>query len=372
MWKTLKTCLIIERSNKSNLYSLVFVSLLIIGFMFIASDENFGNPIVDATTEYQSISTAMSKFQVVDINTVENSDTTISKLTQLRQMISLKLAGLKMQKEEILHTAANEVVTLRDDVYESEDFSLVKDLVPPKIHNENERTFINALMEREVALDQESLQYWQFLLIVFSIIGVAWFPFLSLYTSGIMIEDFQHSTLLKGYPVRFDQYVTAKSITKLFLIFSFIALIFIISLPLIQIKGIGVANYPVIVYNGSPIAYTIPQYILLCITIMLVITIFTLLLSIIFNMIFKNLYITLFIQLILYFLPILFPSLISAIPYNPFNFLNFNMILEGGTLSLSNPVDVTFFDGLIALSICIVIMLIIVQRFLSTGKLKRA
>ena len=156
------------------------------------------------------------------------------------------------------------------------------------------------------------------------------------------------------------------------MIFSFIVLIFIISLPLIQIKGIGVANYPVIVYNGTPIAYSIPQYILLCIGIMFVITIFTLLLSIIFNMIFKNLYITLFIQLILYFLPILFPSLISVLPYNPFNFLNFNMILEGGTLGISNPVDVTFIDGFIMLSICIVIMLIIVQRFLSTGKLKRA
>ena len=156
------------------------------------------------------------------------------------------------------------------------------------------------------------------------------------------------------------------------MIFSFIALIFIISLPLIQIKGIGESNYPVIVYTGTPVAFTIPQYILLCIGIMFVITTFTLLLSIIFNMIFKNLYITLFIQLILYFLPILFPSLISVLPYNPFNFLNFNMILQGETLGLSNTVDLTFFDGLITLSICIVIMLIIVQRFLSTGKLKRA
>ena len=372
MWKTLKSCLIIERSNKGNLYSLVFVALFIIGFMFIVSDDNFGNPLVDTNTEYQSISTAMSKFQIVDANAPENSDTTYSKLIQLRQMISLKSAGLKMDKEEILYKASNRMINLRDAVYKSEEYNLVKDLVPPKIHNENERAFVNALWEREITLNQDSLQYWQFLLIVFSVIGIAWFPFLSLYTSGIMIEDFQHSTILKGYPVRFDQYVIAKGITKLFLILSFIALIFIISLPLIQVKGIGVANYPVIVYSDSPVAYTIPQYILLCLTIMFVITIFTLLLSIIFNMIFKNLYITLFIQLILYFLPILFPSLISVLPYNPFNFLNFNMILDGGTLAISNPVDVTFFDGFIILSICILIMLIIVQRFLSTGKLKRA
>lgn len=372
MWKTLKTCLIIERSNKNNLYTLLFVALLIVGFMFISSNENYGNPIVDATTEYQSISTAMSKFQIVNVNAEENINSTLSNLTKLRQMISLKVAALKMEKEDMLHSAANTVINLRDSLYESEEFSLVKDLIPPKIHNENERAFINALEEGNVKLNQESLQYWQFLLIVFSIIGVAWFPFLSLYTSSIMIEDFRHTSILKGYPVRFDQYVIAKSMTKVFLIFSFILLIFIISLPLIQIKGIGIANYPVIVYQGTPVAYTIPQYILLCLGIMFIITIFTLLLSIIFNMIFKNLYITLFIQLIFYFLPILFPSLISVLPYNPFNFLNFNMILEGGTLGLSNPVDITFIDGFITLSICIVIMLFIVQRFLSVGKLKKA
>jgi len=372
MWKTLKTCLIIERSNKSNLYSLIFVAILIIGFMLIASDENFGNPLVDATTEYQSASTAMSKFQVVDTNSVENSNTTYGKLSQLRQMISLKQAALKMEKEELLNTTSLQVTNLRDALYKTEEFDLVKDLVMPKVHNDNERVFVNALIEREVSQQQESLQYWQFLLIIFSIIGFAWFPFLSFYTSGIMIEDFRHTTILKGYPVRFDQYVIAKSTTKLFMIFSFIILIFIISLPLIQIKGIGEANYPVIVYTGTPVAFTIPQYILLCIGIMFVITIFTLLLSIIFNMIFKNLYITLFVQLILYFLPILFPSLISELPYNPFNFLNFNMILEGGTLALLNPVDITFINGLITLSISIVVMLIIVQRFLSTGKLKRA
>ena len=372
MWKTLKTCLIIERSNKSNLYSLLFVAIIIVGLMFVASDENFGNPLVDATTEYQSLSSAMSKFQVVDVNAIDNIDTTFGLLTRTRQAVSLKSAGLKIENEELLNKASLRVIDYRDALYETADFDLVKDLVKPKVHNDNERVFINALIEREVIQKQEPLQYWQFILSIFTIIGIAWFPFLSFYTSGIMIEDFRHTTILKGYPVRFDQYVIAKSITKLFMIFSFIVLIFIISLPLIQFKGVGVANYPVIVYNDSPTAYTIPQYLLLCIGIMFVITIFTLLLSIIFNMIFKNLYITLFIQMILYFLPILFPSLISTLPYNPFNFLNFNMIIEGDTLGLTNPVDVTFIDGFITLSICIVIMLIIVQRFLSTGKLKRA
>lgn len=372
MWKTLKMCFIIEKSNRSNLYSLLFVTLLIAGFMYIASDELFNNPLVDATSEYQSASSAISKFQVVDVEAVEEGGNLYGILTRLRQAIALKLAALRLDKEDILYKATERVITQREHVYKAEDYEIVRDLIPSKIHSENEKVFVQTLSEKEIPYKKESLEYWPFLLMIFTFIGFAWFPLLSFYTSGIMIEDFQHTSILKGYPVRFDQYVIAKSVTKMIMIISFIALIFIASLPLIQYKGLGISDYPVIVYNGTSVAYTIPQYIILCISIMLVIAVFTLLLSIILNMIFKNMYITLFIQMLLFFLPIMFPSLISLLPYNPFNFLNFNMIIEGGPLTLIDPVDITFKGGFIVLFICIAIMLVIVQRFLSTGKLKRA
>ena len=372
MWRTLKTCLIIERSNRSNLYSFLFVIALIAGFMYIASDENFNNPLNESTSEYQSASSAISKFEVVDVNAVNFDGNLYGSLTRLRQALSLKLAALKAENEDMLYSGLTRVIEFREEVYASKQYPLVRDQIPAKIHNDNERIMLETLIEKEIVYKQDPLQYWQFLLAVFAFIGIAWFPLLSFYTSGIMIEDFSHSSILKGYPVRFSQYVISKSFTKLLMIFSFIILIFIVSLPLIYYKGIGEADYPVIIYNGESIAYTIPQYILLCISIMFIVAIFTLLLSIILNMVFKNMYITLFIEMLLFFLPIIFPSLVSVVPYNPFNFLNFNMIIEGGALSLINPVDITYKVGFIVLFICIAVMLIIVQRFLSTGKLKRA
>lgn len=372
MWRTLKTCLIIERSNRSNLYSFLFVIALIAGFMYIASDENFNNPLNESTSEYQSASSAISKFQVVDVNEVKNDGNLFGSLTRLRQALSLKLVALKAEKEDMLHSGLTRIIKYRDEIYASKDYPLVRDQIPAQIQNENERIMFNTLKEKEIIYNQDPLQYWQFLLAIFAFIGIAWFPLLSFYTSGIMIEDFSHSSILKGYPVRFSQYVIAKSFTKLLMIVSFIILIFIVSLPLIYYKGIGVADYPVIVYNGDSVAYTIPQYIFLCISIMFIIAIFTLLLSIILNMVFKNMYITLFIEMLLFFLPIIFPSLVSLMPYNPFNFLNFNMIIEGGSLSLIDPVDITYKVGFIVLFVCIAVLLMIVQRFLSTGKLKRA
>ena len=83
----------------------------------------------------------MSKFQIVDVND-GNGDSTYSNLTRLRQMISLKAAALKMEKEDVLHNASNGMIDLRESVYKSEDYNLVKDLVLPMIHNENERAFV--------------------------------------------------------------------------------------------------------------------------------------------------------------------------------------------------------------------------------------
>lgn len=372
MWKTFKALLVLERSNRNNVYSLLFVALLIIGFMFVASRDSFQNPLVETTAEYQSASSAISKFQIVDVNAVDNSGNLYGRLTKLRQGIALKTAALKLDKEPLFYEASLNVINLREELYDLEGFEKVSDLIPTKIHNDRERVFVQTMLDNEIAYKQDALQYWPFLLAIFSFIGIAWFPFLSFYTSGIMIEDFSHSSVIKGYPVRFDQYVIAKSVTKFFMIVSFIGLIFILSLPLIKIKDIGASNYPVVVYDGEPVAYTIPSYLLLCIAIMVVIAIFTLLLSIILNMVFKNMYLTLFTQQLLYFLPILFPSLVSYLPYNPFNFLNFNMIIEGGAMMLTKPVELTFWHGFIVMGICIVMMLLIVKLFLSTGKLNRA
>lgn len=371
MWRTLKACLLIERSNKSNLYSLLFVAVLIVGFMFYANSERVSNPLVSATAEYQSASSALSKFQVVDVSEEGDGSNIFRNITIQRQAIALKLAALNLDREKYYYKGSLKLIDIREKGYEIERFPIVADLIPSKIHNDRDRLYINSLLETETSYKQDSLAYLPFLLILFSMIGTVWFVFLSFYTSGIMIEDFRHTSILKGYPVRFDKYVIAKSMTKLALIVGFIALIFIISLPLIYFKGLGDTAYPVVVFNGELVVYSIVQYIGMCIINMIVIAVFTMLLSIILNVLLKNMYLTLFIQLILFFMPVLFPSLISVLPYNPFHFLNFNMILEGATLELASPVALTSLQGLLILIVCIGIMLVAIKAFLSTGKLKR-
>ena len=128
------------------------------------------------------------------------------------------------------------------------------------MHSDRERLLITTLQENDIHYKQEPLSYFPFLLTLFSFIGSAWFVFLSIYTGSIMIGDFSHTSIVKGYPVRFEQYVIAKSMTKFVMILGFIALIFIISLPLIPWKGLGNYSYPVVIYSGHLVALNIMEY----------------------------------------------------------------------------------------------------------------
>ena len=151
---------------------------------------------------------------------------------------------------------------------------------------------------------------------------------------------------------------------------AFIALIFICALVSLK-NGFGDMTEPVGVFLGEPVLVSSISYIGRAVLYMIVISIFIMLLSIILNVLLKNMYLTLFVHFILFFLPILFPPLISMLPYNPFNFMSFNEILAGVPVDLEKSTPITMNQGLIVIIICIVLMLLIVQRFFSTGKIKQ-
>ena len=147
-------------------------------------------------------------------------------------------------------------------------------------------------------------------------------------------------------------------------------LIFICGLVRLK-NGFGDLAEPVRVFLGEPAIVSSISNIGRAVLYMIVISIFIMLLSIILSVLLKNMYLTLFVHFILFFLPIIFPSLISILPYNPYNFMSFNDILAGLPVELEKSTHITMNQGLIVMIICIVLMLMIVQRFFSTGKIKQ-
>lgn len=251
-----------------------------------------------------------------------------------------------------------------------EEYEKVEEILPSRIQNTMDLLYFKAMYEAGKNSVSDLSHYIPFLLFFFSIVGVGWYLFMSFYTSSILLDDFEHSSIIRGYPIRFDHYILSKCVIAFLYVMAFITLILLSATPLL-FNGLGDLREPVAVYLGEATLISSVGYIARCIGYMFVISLFVMLLSIILNVLLKNMYLTLFVHFILFFLPVIFPSFISLFPYNPFHFMNFNGILNGMTLDLTDPVDITMNVGLLTMAICILLMLLVIKAFFSTGKIKR-
>ena len=371
MWKMLKTILILEKSNKKNIFACIIVAAFVFGLAIFIKSEELGNAVKDKSAEFRSLAIAVNKFQNVDASDKSNASDIYKNLVLQKQLVATQIAALKLNKPDLFLNVSTELTELRDQSYDMEDFDKVASHIPTKTENQLNRVLYEYMKKNGVAISIDALSFFQFLAYLFVLIGSIWFIFMSIYSSGIMIEDFQHTSLIKGYPITFDKYVLAKCISSMLIVGVFLLELFICSLPLIYFKGLGDSSYPIPVFDGDFVVYPIYKYLLVSILYMIVIAIFTILLSVILNVLLKNMYLTLFIQLLLYIFPILFPSMMNLVPFNPFNYLNITNILQGKTLDLANPVVLISSHGLIYMGISIIIMIVIIKLFLTTGKLKR-
>lgn len=371
MLQALKIGFLIERSNRKNIVALLAVIVIVFGCMFFIKAESVGDQLNEKRGDYYSSRAVLSKFQVQDASRDGDGSDLFKNLTQQKSAVALQIASLTVENYPMYYEASYRIAELRQQAFDMEEYEKVKDLLPTKFQNSMNYLYFKVMYESGKNMISDLSHYIPFLLYFFSLVGVGWYIFMSFYTSSILLDDFEHSSIIKGYPVRFDQYVISKCIIAFLYVVAFIALIFISASPLL-FNGLGEGSEQVAVYFGEPTLISSVYYIALCIVYMFVISIFVMLLSIILNVLLKNMYLTLFVHLILFFLPIIFPSIISVFPYNPFHFMNFNEILNGMPLDLVRPVDVTMNIGLLIISICILIMLFVIKTFFSTGKIKRA
>ncbi len=370
MIRALKVGLLIERTNRKNLVALLAVAVVVFGMMIFINAQEVGQQIDEKKSDYYNARAVLAKFQVKDASEHGDGSDLFKNLTKQKSSIALQIAGLTMENYPMYYEASMRTTELRKEAFNMEGYDKVADLLPTKLQNTLNYMYFKYFVDSEKQGISDLSQYIPFLLYFFSIAGFGWYIFISFYTSSILLDDFEHTSLMKSYPVRFDQYIISKCIIAFGYVLAFIALIFICTLVRLK-NGLGNLTEPVRVFLGEPAIVSSISYIGRAVLYMIVISIFVMLLSIILNVLLKNMYLTLFVHFILFFLPILFPSLISMVPYNPFNFMSFNEILAGLPVDLEKSTPITMNQGLIVMILCIVLMLLIVQRFFSTGKIKR-
>ena len=370
--RALKVGLVIERANKKNLVALVAVAIIIFGFMFYINAQALGNQLVEKKGDYYSAQAILSKFQVKDASETGDGSELYKNLTKQKSNIALQIATLTLDKQTMYYETSLKLAELREEAFELEGYENVAELLPSKLQNSMDYLYFKRMNDEGKDTISDLFQYMPFLLFFFIHVGAGWYIFISFHTSSILLDDFEHSSIIQGFPVRFDHYILSKCIITFLSIVTSILLIFICAIPLWILNGLGNPLEPVAIYLGNATLISTIQYIAMSVGYMILISIFVMLLSIILNVLLKNMYLTLFVHFILFFLPMIFPSLISLLPYNPFNFMNFNDILRGIPVDLAKPVDITMNSGLIIMSISIILMLFVIKTFFSTGKIKRA
>lgn len=371
MKNVLKTVLMIEKSNKKNIAACIIVVAFILGLLSFITTEEKGNLVKERTGDYQSVSSALYKFQVEDASENGDGSDLYKNLVRQQRIISTQRMSVRMDIPDLYLETSLELADLRDAAFKMEGFQDIAPYLPTKTENQLQRVYYQKLVDEGKSASQNPLSFYQFLGYLFGMIGAVWFVFVSIYSCGILIEEFQHTSLIKGYPVSFSKYVLAKCSSAMLMVGMFILLLFICSLPLIYFNGLGDPSYPIAVYSGSIEVFTMSKFIGITVLYMLFIALFAILLSIILNMLLKNMYLTLFVQLLFYISPYLFPDMMALVPWNPANYLNFSRILNGETLDLATPAALPVSDGLMTIGVCIVIMLIIIKVFFTAGKLKR-
>lgn len=371
MKSMLKTLFIIERTDKKNIFACLIVALSIIGMVVYANSTELGNPIKEKSIESLPAKVAMNKFQIVDASEYGDGSDIYKNIVKQYYTYPKQGMALKTEQPELFIETAIELTELRKQAFEMNDYDLVAVNLPSKIENEMDSQYYQYLKENDLVLSFGSLSFYPFLAFLFSIVGSVWFVLICIYASNIMIDDFRHTSLIKGYPIAFSKYVLAKCMTSMAIVFIFIIELIVCSLPLIYFKGLGQASYPVAVFNGEVIIYPIYKYIAVSIVYMICLAVFAILLSVILNVLLKNVYLTLFVQIILVVIPILFPALIELLPFNPFNYVNFPSVLNGDTLNLETPVALNSNTGLVYLCISIVLLMAFIKWFLSTAKLQK-
>ncbi|CAM5224132.1 ABC-2 type transport system permease protein OS=Ureibacillus acetophenoni OX=614649 GN=SAMN05877842_103175 PE=4 SV=1 [Ureibacillus acetophenoni] len=371
MWKLLKTNLVIEKSSKKNIFAFIFIALFIFGLALYMENEDVGNLAAQKTSEQQNVLSALSQYPDMDASPNGDSSEIYKNLNEQQRLIALQRIAANLNKPDLFADSAIDLSNAREKAFLDADYGDVAEFLPTYNENKLETIFYERLISLDIPIFTDNLTYYQFLIFLFGILGSVWFIFVAFYTCGIMIDDFKHTSLIKGYPISFDKYVAAKGISTMSIILVFILEIFLCSLPLIYFRGLGDPNYPVAVFDGNYEIYSITKYIGISVLYMIFIAIFVILLSIILNVLLKNMYLTLFVEMFLFALPLLFPRLVSLIPFNPFNYINFTDLLDGKSLELAHPVGLNSTHGLIYIGISIVILIVIANVFLSTGKLKR-
>ncbi|UZM97770.1 hypothetical protein OL548_22485 [Lysinibacillus sp. MHQ-1] len=160
----------------------------------------------------------------------------LKNLTKQKSKIALQIATLTMDRQSMYYEASLQLAELRQEAFQLEGYHDIAELLPSKLQNSMDYLYFKWMNDAGRDKITDLFQYIPFLLFFFSYVGAGWYIFISFQTSSILLDDFEHSSLIQGFPVRFDSYILSKCMISLFTIITSFLLIFYLRQSIVGIK----------------------------------------------------------------------------------------------------------------------------------------
>jgi len=368
----LKTLFIVERTDKKTLFALLAIAIFSLAISIYSYEAELGNPIAEKSNDSLTVKAALNKFQVVDATEDGPGSPLYKNVVQQDTSFTKQGMSLKVNRPELYLESALRLTQLRKDAFMMDEYEKIADIMPQMIENELDYYYYSYLSQLETPPPFAAYTYTHFLMYLLGFVGAFWFITIAIYSSNIMIEDFRHTTLIKGYPIAFDRYVLAKVLVTWSVTCLFLVVLLLFSVPYAFLGEWGSLKDVIAIWNGQVQIHTVLSYSGFAIGYMLLLSLVAIVSSVILNVLVRNVYITIFIQLGLVALPIMFPRLATLAPWYPYHYVNFPALLRGESLMGADPAELSAWMGMVILTVYLLLILALVKWFLSSGRLQRA
>jgi len=268
--------------------------------------------------------------------------------------------GILFEEASWLYESGEELGELRLEFAELNQEALPSTLFPPVHESKRQVAEYSRLQEtnHDVLIDSRNTS--DYLRLLMQYFGVFAFLFLTIFASDIGVEDFNHKTMVQGYPVPpisrmltqvgiYLGSILTGSLFVLLLAGSFVSLIW----------GVSDVTYPMGIYSfGAYQAIPVWQSIIWFVLYYAFLTLHIIVLSLLLNHLFKNIYATLVIMIFLYGISFLFPDLSAALAWTPLPYYQMTSVFQGA-IAESGRAFAHLQSGILILAIYSIIILVI-------------
>lgn len=344
-------------SKKQRIVYVILFFLVITGIYMLSQQKNNYR-----LKELNQANTLQITVALLDYRNVPSDEggTLYQNLLEQTSAIARQSNALLFEDEQKYIDTTIELTDIRKQASQLDGFSDITSLQLPKEQVQKDEIYFKALKQSGETLPLESLTFGRLLISLLSILGVAWFPLMSLVNARLIIDAKEHESILRGQPRSLVQRLIRNFIKKSVILGGLVVLTICYFAILQGMTGDGFDDFNLVevIYQNQFVITTVIKKICYYILFGYLVFMLSFLLSSVLNNITKNSYVTVIIECMTYAFIWLFPTQLKVATV-----LSPSLIIEGTS-------HVPINQGLIYLLAIIVVLIAIffVQLKLSRGR----